>query len=442
MENSSLQKRVYVKTLGCKVNTFDSHAIENQFVAHGFVSVANSEEADVTVVNTCSVTSNAEKEARYLARKIRRDNPASRIVFTGCYAQTDSAKLVEMSDIDIVVPNEVKNDLVPFVLRHLSGEESVAKIPENVKVVRDNKQSHFKSSLTFFDQSHSEKTRSFIKIQDGCNGFCTYCLIPYARGASRSVEREKVLAEIERVVQLGSPEVVLTGIHIGDYGADLYGTEENHFAKIVRDIAQIPGMKRLRISSLEPSELTEELLVTLKQFEHIFCDHLHLPLQSGSARVLKHMRRQYTKEEYKRACDMAQEFFPGINLGADVIPGFPGETDEEFEETIQFIRECGLNYLHVFPYSKRSNTAAERMPGHLDGSVIRERAARLRSLSNELAREYAKKFIGRTISVLWEKEGGLSRNYLKVASTQTPHRDIEECTPLGFDHLGRLLVRV
>ena len=425
-------EKIYIKTLGCKVNTFDSHALENQFKAKGFALVDSPGEATISLVNTCSVTANADKEARYLARRLRREGPDSLVVMAGCYAQTDSARLAEMSEVDVIVPNESKEELVPFVLEQLEARkrgDAVQRMPTGTKAVSENKQAHFKSSLTLFDRADSSQTRAFVKIQDGCNGFCTYCLIPYARGASRSVPHEEAFKEIKRLVAAGTKEVVLTGIHIGDYGLDHLPEAERAgaepFVEFMKRVFDIEGLARVRISSLEPSELSESLIKVLHANRDRFCDHFHLPLQSGHDEILRKMRRTYDTAEYKAAAEMARAYFPGVCLGADVIPGFPGETEEQFAATVAFIQQVGLNYLHVFPYSARPNTAAIRMPGHLDIHVVKQRAQTLRDLSQRLRQAYNSRFIGQTVQVLWEKDTddqgrplGTTRNYLSVVASK------------------------
>jgi threonylcarbamoyladenosine tRNA methylthiotransferase MtaB len=419
--------KLYIKTLGCKVNTYDTHALENQFKALGYERVETPELADVSVLNTCSVTENADKEARYLLRRFRRENPDTIVVATGCYAQTDSQRLVEMDEVDLVFPNETK-DLVAeathaFVQRQATEParvvlEASAKLPSHVKAVSGNRQGHFKSSLTLLDGDQSQ-TRAFLKIQDGCNGFCTYCLIPYARGASRSVSPQEVTREIRRLIGNGVKEIVFTGIHLGDYADDL--GQKNGFARLLEEILEWPDMVRVRISSLEPRELTEDLLKVLARRPELFCDHFHLPLQSGNDRILKAMRRSYLTQEYADNVAMARSYFPNANFGADIIPGFPSETAEEFDETMAFIRACGLNYLHVFPYSQRPNTAAARFSGHLPAEIIKSRATALRELGILLKGDYLRRFVGSEASVLWEADQdaqgrtkGHSTNYLEV----------------------------
>lgn len=446
---------VYVKTLGCKVNTYDSHALETQFKALGYDLVDDPAAADISILNTCSVTNNADREARYLLRRFRRENPEALVAATGCYAQTDSARLVAMDEVDLVFPNQVKDEVVSTLhdvfRKKQAGEDGpTAKLPEQINPVSENKQGHFKSSLTLFEADPSQ-TRAFLKIQDGCNGFCAYCLIPYARGASRSVGPDAVLGEIRRLLNNGIQEIVFTGIHIGDYGEDFTAdqTSIRSMAALLREVTRWPDMVRYRISSLEPNELTPELLDVMAERPELVCDHFHLPLQSGHDRVLKAMRRQYTTTEYADTVALARKYFPQANFGADVIPGFPGESDDEAADTIRFIQETGLNYLHVFPYSKRPNTAAIRYPDHVDAGVLKVRAQRLRELSETLKAAYTQRFIGQSTPVLWEnrmddqgRRLGLTSNYLEVAlmsGREATPGTISAVQLKGFVEGGRLL---
>ena len=426
MVTSPPPQKIYIKTLGCKVNTFDSRVLENQFRAKGYEIISDAAEADVQIINSCSVTANAEKEARYLLRRFQRENPKSLRVITGCYAQIHSSTLRDMAEVDFVVPNEVKNELLPLLEARMRGEQE--KLPSTVKAVKDNRQSQFKSSVVVFDEAISDQTRAYLKVQDGCNGFCAYCQIPYARGASRSVPPQQVLTEVRRLVAQGVPELVLTGIHVGDYGRDLLDKEDttDAFVELVRSILAEKGLQQVRISSLEPMEVSEELLKVLKAEGVRFCDHFHLPLQSGCDRILKLMRRSYNCAEYAETIDMIRSYFPEVHISADVIVGFPQESDEDFAETEAFIEKLGLGSLHVFPYSKRPNTLAEKLPGHLSPEQIRLRVARLRELSSKLHHTYASRFIGREMSVLWEKQTdaqgrvlGKTRNYLSVAASRS-----------------------
>ncbi|NRA44765.1 MAG: tRNA (N(6)-L-threonylcarbamoyladenosine(37)-C(2))-methylthiotransferase MtaB [Oligoflexales bacterium] len=444
-------KSVYVKTLGCKVNTFDSHALENQFKKSGYKLVNQADQADITVINTCSVTSVAEKEARYLLRRFKRENPDSFRVVTGCYAQIDSATIEQMGEVDFIVPNEAKERLVPLVEERLDDKDQTRKFPQDLKQVKNNRQNHFKSSLTLFDSPKTERTRAFLKIQDGCNGFCSYCQIPYARGASRSVPAKDVLAEAKNLVNSGGGELVLTGIHIGDYGEDVgpEGKGQALFLKVLDELFSIKGLKRLRISSLEPAELSQGLIEVLAKHADKFCDHFHLPLQSGDNCILRLMNRQYDQDRYFESVRMIREYFPKAQVSADVIPGFPGEGEQAFLETIAFIKKCQLASLHVFPYSKRPNTAAIRMPDHLDVEVIKKRAKELRDLSKQLSKEFAGSFVGQSAEVLWEQFDassgrwqGKTKNYLPVMSETAfagAVGQVDEVRLRGFVTEGALL---
>lgn len=444
-------RRVYVKTLGCKVNNYDSDSLETQFKGQGYQVVHDPKDADISILNTCSVTENADKEARYLLRRFKRENPEALIVATGCYAQTDSQKLLDMTDVDLIFPNEVKEKLVSLSHQELVNREAgksatTARIPEGVKPVRANRQGHFKTSLNM-TATDTSKTRAFLKIQDGCNGFCSYCLIPFARGASRSVRPEEVKTEVRRLIDSGVKELVFTGIHIGDYGADLEGSLT--FTQLIAEMMDWDDMIRLRISSLEPAELPEDLLKVLSQRPQLFCDHFHLPLQAGHDRILKAMRRSYTSQQYADTVAMARSYFPKANFGADIIPGFPSESEEEFAHTLEFVESVGLNYLHVFPYSKRPNTTAARMPGHLDQGLVKDRAKQLRQLSDQLKETYNRRFFNETVSVLWEKDVdqqgrriGHSLNYLDVvapSSSSVEAGDITLVKIKGFVEQGRVL---
>ena len=423
---------VYVKTLGCKVNTFDSQVLENQFRKEGYAVVDSAAGADIAIVNTCSVTANAEKEARYWLRRFRRENPSGMRIVTGCYAQINSARLAELDDVDFVVPNEAKERLVTLVGERLSSPEKQgdSKLAPGVQPVLDNKQGHFKSALTLFDTPRSSRTRAFVKIQDGCNGFCAYCQIPYARGASRSVPPDVVLTKVGELAREGVSELVFTGIHIGDYGEDL--SPVTSFSQLLAQVLGIEGIKRLRISSLEPAEVSREMLELLAAHSSIVCDHFHLPLQSGHDRILHLMRRKYTTSAYAETLRMIREYFPQAQISADVICGFPGESEDEFRATMAFIESCGLGSLHVFPYSARPNTAALRMPGHLPPEIIKTRVAELKKLSHELHHRYASAFIGSIQPVLWEGSSeskdyfvGKTPNYLQVCVPKSDHPSLQ-----------------
>jgi threonylcarbamoyladenosine tRNA methylthiotransferase MtaB len=430
--------RVFIKTLGCKVNLSDTHALVNRMGSHGYELTEDQAGADLTIINTCSVTANAEKEALSLARKYKRDHPATHLVLTGCYAQTDSAKLLDIKDIDFILPNALKHEADEQIIKSLREGQ---RFPVELKPVELNKQGHFKTSHTLFGEMKSEKSRAFLKIQDGCNGFCSYCLIPYARGASRSVDQGTVLAEIKQLSESGYTEVVLTGIHVGDYGEDL-GTS---FANLLNAVCENTGIERIRISSLEPSELKPTLLDVLIRHKDRICDHFHLPLQSASNDVLKRMNRTYTFEQYKEHINSLRTIFPNANVGADILVGFPGESDSDFEQSMAAMESCDLNYAHVFPYSKRPNTAASRMPMHISPDLIRERSKELRLRAAKAKESYLKKQIGTSQEILWQDHGsGLTRNYLKVVvkdAESSPKRSLQRVKILGLKSSDELLAK-
>lgn len=452
MASVNTDLKVYIKTLGCKVNTYDSKALENQFIKKGYQVVKDPKLASLQVINSCSVTYSAERETRYILRRYKRQNPKSRRVVTGCYAQIDSENLMKLDEVDLVVPNEMKTSLVDIV----AGKDWTAlnqKFPDNLKPVRNNRQSHFKSTLTLFDRAFSDRTRAFLKIQDGCNGFCSYCQIPYARGTSVSVPKDLILEEVARLVSQGVPEVVITGIHVGDYGRDIYpkGSKDAKYAfvEMLRSIFSIKGLKRLRISSLEPSEVSDEMLKLLHDHKEIFCDHFHLPLQSGSDSVLRRMNRTYTSSEYIDNINAIRSYFPDAHLSADVLVGFPAETQEDFKKTKLIIDQANLNSLHVFPYSSRPNTAAEKFADHVSSLEKKTRVRELLRISEERTKVFATKFLGNKVDVLWEnhlddqgRRKGKTKNYIEVVgSGENKPATITSVRIKGFvDHKTLLVV--
>lgn len=390
----------------------------------GYDIVPTPEEADIAILNTCSVTEKAGRDGRSLLRRFRRINPKGLMVATGCYAQTHGQTLVDMPEVDYVVPNSEKNDLAQLVHEKYQTN-SKDKSPQGVPIVHENKQQHFKKALNLIPP-YADRTRAFLKIQDGCNGFCSYCLIPYARGQSRSVAPSQVVQEVKRQIDQGTHEIVFTGIHIGDYGRDLSSKAEP-FLDLLEEIFALKGLGRIRISSLEPSEASESLIQLLKAHEAHVCEHFHMPLQSGTDRILKLMRRTYTTYDYAESVAMIRRYFPNAYFGADIIPGFPSESDAEAEETLLFIRRLQLSELHVFPYSKRPNTAAIRMPHHLAQAVIKDRRQALQELSFELKTAYLRSQLGTKVKVLWE-----DRTTPSAQAIGTTSNYIEVVAPKGF----------
>ncbi len=436
---------VYIKTLGCKVNTFDSSALHREFNDKGYTVTNDPGNASIIVVNTCSVTERAEKEARYLLRRYSRESPQAFKVVTGCYAQTAAETLAASDDVDLVVTNEAKPLLISYIEQRQNGTLT-AKLPL-LKSPGEGKNLQFKTAHTFFATPVVERVRGFLKIQDGCDGFCAYCQIPYSRGASRSVPPAQVIHAAREIVATGIKEITLTGIHIGDYGQDSFtgadlGGEGKSILAVLKELLTLPGLKRLRISSLEPSEVSPELLDLLAEHPAVFCDHFHLPLQAGSDRILKSMGRAYDLAYYADTITAIRQRFPAAQLSADVLPGFPGETEQDFADTLAFVKSCGFGGLHVFPYSKRPHTRALRFPGHLSPEIIRDRAKILRKLGEELSYEFRHNLMGSSQQVLWEswdqktrRFSGKTKNYVSVLSAEdrpTEVGTISEVTIKGF----------
>ncbi len=391
-----------IYTLGCKVNTYESQVISDQFKNKGYIEVSTDELADISIINTCTVTNTADRKSMKTIHHAIRQNPNAIIVVCGCFAQ--NKKDIEIEGVDIVLGNQGKSKIVEYVEQFLACQTKI----EDVKDM---------NHLTFetMTLNNFNKTRAFVKIQDGCNNFCTYCIIPYTRGNVRSKNPKDVLYEVEQLVSNGHKEIVLTGIHTGHYGS-----EWNHytFADLLNDLIQIEGLERIRISSIEITELNDRVLEVFAK-SPILVDHLHIPLQSGSNTVLKRMNRKYDIQYFINKINQIRDIRPNISITTDVITGFPGETEEEAEETIQTIQMIKFAKLHVFPYSKRDGTAACNLPNHLDNTIKKERARKLLSISKTLEMEYMSKFVGKEVEVLPEttyEEGiiGHTGNYLLV----------------------------
>lgn len=428
-------KQLFLKTLGCKVNSYDGYVIESGFKELGFELISDYKKASILILNTCTVTSKADSESLYLLRRYRRENPEGFIVVTGCMAQTTREKLTSLPYIDLIVPNEVKGKLVDYVYKMWQSKGNDIK-PES----GDNQTPVLTDSNPFgaplkMEKTTSERTRGFLRIQDGCNCRCSYCIIPLARGKSRSVVKEDILEEIESSQRSGLKEIIFSGIHIGDYGKDLSdhvkgkNSFTNLFADIFKRISSVSkddscDKLRVRISSIEPMELEKEFLELAQANSELFCDHFHIPLQSGCDSVLKRMNRPYTTGMYLETVKLIRHYFPKAHIGTDLIVGFPGESEEEFAATIKFIENTDIDSLHVFPYSKREKTKAADMPDHVSPVILKERVKIARELSDKKFKEYQTSFINDEVEVLWEKsldkKGrriGKSVNYLDVVSS-------------------------
>lgn len=402
-------------TLGCKVNSYETEAMEKLFREAGYEIKEFSDTADVYVVNTCTVTNIADRKSRQMLHRARKNNPNAIVVAAGCYAQAPQSVLEEDDGVDLLVGNGQKQDVVWMVEAAMEAGRS-GKTAEKQHPAEPTSE-----YVEFSIDSVSEKTRVNIKIQDGCNQFCSYCIIPYVRGRIRSRRAEDVVAEVRRVVDQGYQEVVLTGIHLGSYGVDVDGT--SHLLALLTELQEIPGLSRIRLGSLEPRIMTEEFVTAIAGLSKV-CPHFHLSLQSGCDATLQRMNRHYTTEEYLAACRRLQRVYEHPALTTDVIVGFPGETEEEFAQTKEFVRQVGFSGIHIFPYSKRTGTRAERMDGQLTEAVKKQRAAELAEIEAQMAEEYRNLFTGENEEVLfeenWEYQGkiyqvGHTARYVKVA---------------------------
>ena len=398
--------KVAITTLGCKTNQFESAAMSEGLAKEGFSVVPFDQEADIYIINTCTVTARTDAESRRLVRRANRRNPNARIVVTGCYAQVAPDQLAAIEEVSLVIGNAEKKGLAAL----LKDGESRARI-----VVSDIERETMAEALPL--ETFSEHTRAFLQVQNGCDSFCSYCIVPYARGRSRSVMPVAVLAGIGRLAGEGFKEVVLTGIHLGGYGRDL--KPATNLLALIQEIERQRLTGRLRLGSLEPLDITTELIDFLGRSE-IVCPHLHIPLQSGSDTLLSRMNRGYGSAYFQALVERLVEVIPDINIGLDVIAGFPGESAAEFDETFRLIERLPVGYLHVFPFSARPGTAAFAMPGHLPNRVITQRADLLRQLGDAKRATYKERFIGRELEILVLRRNGeglwngLSRNYLSV----------------------------
>ena len=416
-------------TLGCKVNTYESNAMLKIFNEAGYQEVDFKQVADVYVINTCTVTNTGDSKSRQMIRKAIRKNPKATICVVGCYSQTAPEEIEKIEGVGVVLGTQYRSDIVKYVDEHLETGEMVIKVDNvmNLRKFEDLNIDRFKN------------TRAFLKIQDGCNNFCTYCIIPYARGRVRSRQKESVLNQAQRLVDNGYVEIVLTGIHTAGYGEDL---DDYSFYELLVDLVKIKGLKRLRISSIETSQISDEIIDLIGSNE-IIVDHLHVPLQAGSDATLKRMNRKYTTAEYLEKINKIRSYLPNIAFTTDVIVGFPGETDEEFEETYNFIKQVNYSELHVFPYSPRKNTPAAKMKDQVNDQIKHERANRLLQLSKELNNEFALKQIGKTLKVLFEKRDGEylighAGDYLKV-KVKTADNLIGEIVTIKIDKYDEIL---
>ena len=400
------QKRVSFHTLGCKLNFSESSTLAREFERGGYLRVEPSEATDVAVINSCSVTEHADKKCRNIIRKIHRRNPNAIIAVTGCYAQLKPEDIAKIEGVNIVLGNNDKGDLYRRVeeLRETTNTEVYSCSVEEM-------------TRFFAAYSSGDRTRSFLKVQDGCDYKCAYCTIHYARGHSRNIPIADIVAEAREIVAAGQKEIVITGINTGDFGR----TTGEKFIDLLRALDEVEGVERYRISSIEPNLITDEIIELCAKSSK-FVPHFHIPLQSGSTHILGLMRRRYTADRYRERIAKIREMMPDAFLGVDVIVGFPGEGEEEFMETYRLLEEVGASFLHIFPFSERPGTPAVDMPNKVQPRISTERVQRLEALSDRLHKAFAERYLGTEREVLFESTDrnglmyGYTDNYLRVSA--------------------------
>lgn len=406
-------RKAALHNLGCKVNSYETEAMQQLLEAAGYQIVDFEEKADVYIINTCSVTNVADKKSRQMLHRAKAKNPEALVVAAGCYAQAAGEKLLEDTAIDLVIGNNKKAELVQLLEERLAGREPQDAVID-ISAAQEYEALHI--------ERQADHTRAFIKVQDGCNQFCSYCIIPYTRGRVRSRRPEDVEEEVRTLAEKGYQEIVLTGIHLSSYGTD-FKEEPQDLLELTKRLHQIPGVKRIRFGSLEPRLITEEFVRELSAMEKI-CPHFHLSLQSGCDATLKRMNRHYTCEDYLYRCGILRKYFRDPAITTDVIVGFPGETDEEFAETKKFLEKVHFYEMHVFKYSRRAGTRADRMPDQVPEPVKTKRSAELLALEKEMSKAYRASFQGRETEVLLEEPveiGGVrymvghTKEYVKAA---------------------------
>lgn len=434
-----MKKKVALHNLGCKVNAYEVEAMQQLLENAGYETVPFEEGADVYVINTCTVTNIADRKSRQMLHKAKKMNPDAIVVATGCYAQADTEKLKEDTAVDLILGNNQKTQIVEAL------EEYEKEHAKQVQVIEIN---HTKEYEELSISSTAEHVRAYIKVQDGCNQFCTYCIIPFARGRVRSRKIEEVLSEVETLAAKGYKEVVLTGIHLSSYGVDFPKEERESLLSLMQAVSRVEGISRIRLGSLEPRIITEEFLEGIVKTGKV-CPHFHLSLQSGCNKTLKNMNRRYSAQEYAEKCELIRKFYPAPALTTDVIVGFPQETEEDFEESYEFVKKIHFYETHIFKYSRRHGTKAASMDGQLTEAAKAQRSDRMLELHEIRAREYEEAMIGKKMELLLEEEieidgrpwyVGHSREYVRAVISKTDaHRvnDLVTVKAVAFvrDHI-------
>lgn len=396
-------------TLGCKVNTYESNSISDTLLANGYEKALDDKQADIVIINTCTVTNTANNKSLKMIRHAIRNNRNAIIIVTGCSAQVYHKQIMEIDGVSIIIGTVGKSQILKYIEEYKKNKEQIIDVKNNTNILFE------EMKLNNFD-----KTRAFVKIQDGCNNFCSYCIIPFTRGSVRSRNKDEIINEIKTLINYGHHEIVLTGIHTGNYGEEF---DNYDFASLLSDLVKIQGLDRLRISSIEVTELNDRVLSILEK-EKVLVSHLHIPLQAGTDKILKAMNRKYDTKYFKEKIDKIRTIRPDISISTDVIVGFPGETEEDFIESMDFINSMKFSKIHVFPYSKREGTKAATFDNQIDEKVKKDRARLLIKLSKKLEIEYMDKFMGKEVSFIPEvfDNGfvyGHTGNYLYVKANGT-----------------------
>lgn len=417
--------KVAIYTLGCKVNLYESEVIMNSFKKSGYEIVDFEDNADIVIINTCTVTNTSDKKSRNIIRQAIKKHENAVIVVMGCYSQVRSADIKEIDGVDIIIGNTKKSKVVSLVEEYLKNKKSITEIDDIMHTDFE------PMELDTFET----RTRAFVKIQDGCNNFCSYCIIPYSRGNIRSKEKDDVVSEIKCLVKNGYKEVVLTGIHTGHYGKDKYDYD---FSDLLSELCKIDNLKRIRISSIEITELDSKFIDVLKN-NKVIVNHMHIPLQSGCDKTLKEMNRKYDTKYYLDKINLIRSIRPNISITTDLIVGFPNETEEDFNNTLSFLRKVKFSKIHVFPYSRRKGTKADLMDNQIDEQTKHKRVKEVLKLSEELEIEYMNKFINTDVLVLIEKfENGIisghTENYIPVKANGV-ESDINELLMIHIDKM-------
>lgn len=425
VKSKKVYKNVAFLTLGCKVNTYETDAMEKKFRQSGFNIVSVDDVADIIIINTCTVTNMADRKSRQIIHRMKKKNPDAIVVATGCYVQAAKEKVLKDSSVDIAVGNNKKQDIVAIVKDYLNDRT------HNSAIIDINSKCDYEEMTIDDNQMH---TRAYVKIQDGCNQFCSYCIIPYARGRIRSRKMEDIINEVTNLANNGYKEIVITGIHLSSYGLDFEhddtftSTDYNPFMykyliKLLDEMSKVKGIERIRLGSLEPRIITNEFLEDLSANKKI-CPHFHLSLQSGCDETLKRMNRKYTCEVYMNGLNLLRKYFDNPAITTDVIVGFPKEDENEFEQTTNFLKECNFSMIHVFKYSRRKGTVADKMDGQIDEQIKTQRSAQLLNLTASQHKKYMESFIGKKEKVLFEEivniDGhdyfvGHNERYVKIA---------------------------